>query len=101
MERQFGIQRPIAWLDRLEALVARELAPSGRKIGTALRISTIVKICPMNLGIFDRSRQCQEPEYLGKSERRERRLICLLEDGCFAEDAMQSGCNEGEDACKE
>jgi uncharacterized membrane protein YccC len=44
IERQFGIQRPIAWLDRLEALVARELAPSGRKIGTALRISTIVTI---------------------------------------------------------
>jgi len=31
-------------LDRLETLVARELAPSARKIGTALRISTIVTI---------------------------------------------------------
>jgi uncharacterized membrane protein YccC len=31
-------------LDRLEALVARELAPSSRKIRTALRISTIVTI---------------------------------------------------------
>jgi hypothetical protein len=40
----FGIQRPLAWLDRLEALVARELAPSARKIRTALRISTIVTI---------------------------------------------------------
>ena len=44
IEEQFGIQRPLAWLDRLEALVARELAPSARKIRTALRISTIVTI---------------------------------------------------------
>ena len=44
IEQQFGIQRPFAWLDRLEALVARELAPSSRKIRTALRISTIVTI---------------------------------------------------------
>ena len=41
---QFGIQRPLAWLNRLEALVARELAPSARKIRTALRISTIATI---------------------------------------------------------
>ena len=44
IEQQFGIQRPLAWLDRLEALVARELAPSARKIRTALRISAIVTI---------------------------------------------------------
>jgi hypothetical protein len=44
IERQFGIQRPFAWLDRLDALVAHELAPSGRKIRTALRIATIVTI---------------------------------------------------------
>ena len=44
IERQFGIQRPLAWLDRLEALVARELAPNRRKIRTALRIATIVTI---------------------------------------------------------
>ncbi|HTW89859.1 MAG TPA: FUSC family protein [Candidatus Binataceae bacterium] len=44
IEQQFGIQRPFAWLDRLETLVARELTPSGRKIRTALRISTIVTI---------------------------------------------------------
>ena len=44
IEQQFGIQRPLAWLDRLEALVARELAPSARKIRTALRIATIVTI---------------------------------------------------------
>ena len=44
IEQQFGIQRPFAWLDRIEALVARELAPSARKIRTALRIATIVTI---------------------------------------------------------
>jgi hypothetical protein len=44
IEQQFRIQQPLAWLDRLEALVARELAPSARKIRTALRISTIVTI---------------------------------------------------------
>jgi len=44
IEQPFGIQRPLVWLDRLEALVARELAPSTRKIRTALRISTIVTI---------------------------------------------------------
>jgi hypothetical protein len=44
IEQQFGIQRPLAWLDQLEALVARELAPSPRKIRTTLRISTIVTI---------------------------------------------------------
>src|SRR5579863_4646020 len=42
--QRFGIQRPLAWLDRLEALVAHELAPGPRKIRTALRISTIVTI---------------------------------------------------------
>jgi len=44
IEQQFGIQRPLGRVDRLEALVARELAPSARKIRTALRISTIVTI---------------------------------------------------------
>jgi uncharacterized membrane protein YccC len=44
IEQQFGIQRPLAWLDRLEALVVRELAPSARKIRTALRVSIIVTI---------------------------------------------------------
>jgi hypothetical protein len=44
LEQHFGILRPFAWLDRLEALVARELAPSARKIRTALRIATIVTI---------------------------------------------------------
>jgi uncharacterized membrane protein YccC len=44
IEQQSGIQRPLAWLDRLEALVTRELAPSPRKIRTALRISSIVTI---------------------------------------------------------
>jgi uncharacterized membrane protein YccC len=44
IEQPFGTQRPFAWLDRLEALVAHELAPSARKIRTALRISAIVTI---------------------------------------------------------
>ena len=44
IEQQFGIRRPLAWIDRLEALVARELAPNARKIRTALRISAIVTI---------------------------------------------------------
>ena len=44
IEQQFGIQRPLAWLDRLGEPVARELALSPRKIRTALRIATIVTI---------------------------------------------------------
>ena len=44
VRQQFRIQQPLLWLDQLEALVARELAPSARKIRTALRISTIVTI---------------------------------------------------------
>ena len=44
IEQQFGIQRPLAWLDRLGVLVAHELAPNARKIRTALRIATIVTI---------------------------------------------------------
>src|SRR5580700_9874663 len=43
-EHRFGIQRPLAWFDRLGALVVRELAPGARKIRTALRIATIVTI---------------------------------------------------------
>ena len=42
IEQQVGIQPPPAWLDRLKALVARELAPSLRKIRSALRVSMIV-----------------------------------------------------------
>lgn len=44
IEQEFGLPRPLAWLDRLRALVARELAPSPRKIRTALRVSMIVTI---------------------------------------------------------
>ena len=44
IEQRFRIQRPLASLDQLGALVARELAPSARKIRTALRIATIVTI---------------------------------------------------------
>ena len=44
IEQQFGVQRPLAWLDRLQALVAHELAPSARKIRTVARISMIVTV---------------------------------------------------------
>ena len=44
VERLSSFQRPIAWLDKLEELVRRELAPNARKIRTALRIATIVTI---------------------------------------------------------
>ena len=43
-EQPFDLRRPFAWSNRLEALVARELAPSARKIRTALRIATIVTV---------------------------------------------------------
>jgi hypothetical protein len=38
------IAQPFGWLDQLERLLARELAPSPRKFRTALRISTIATI---------------------------------------------------------
>ena len=38
------IAQPSGWLDQLERLLARELAPSSRKFRTALRISTIATI---------------------------------------------------------
>src|ERR1700691_4876694 len=44
IEQRFGFQGPLAWLDRLEALLAHELAPNARKLRTALRISTMVTI---------------------------------------------------------
>ena len=44
IEQQFSLRHPLAWLDRLEAQVAHELAPGGRKVRTALRISAIVTI---------------------------------------------------------
>ena len=44
VEPQLRIRQPFVWLDRLETLVARELAPSSRKIRTALRVSMIVTI---------------------------------------------------------
>ena len=44
VEQQVGIQRPLAWFDRLKALLAGELAPSPRRIRTALRVSMIVTI---------------------------------------------------------
>jgi hypothetical protein len=39
--QQFRIHQPLVWFDQLEALVARELAPSPRKIRTTLRISVL------------------------------------------------------------
>ena len=44
VEQQVGIQRPLAWFDRLKALLAGELAPSPRRIRIALRVSMIVTI---------------------------------------------------------
>jgi uncharacterized membrane protein YccC len=44
VEQQFDIPRPLAWLDQFEALLARELAPSRRKVRSALRVSAIVTI---------------------------------------------------------
>jgi hypothetical protein len=38
------LARPFGWLDQLEALLARELAPTTRKFRTALRFSTIATI---------------------------------------------------------
>src|ERR1700722_14247449 len=58
-QRFFGLQWPFAWLDRLEALVTRELAPSARKIHTAIRISTIVTIA---IGL---DASCHVDTYLG------------------------------------
>jgi hypothetical protein len=40
----FRIARPFEWLDELQALLARELAPSTRKLRTALRMTTIATI---------------------------------------------------------
>jgi hypothetical protein len=44
VEPQFRIRQPFVWLDQLQALTARELAPSTRRIRTVLRIATIVTI---------------------------------------------------------
>ncbi len=38
------IAQPSGWLDQLQRLLARELAPSSRKFRTALRIATIATI---------------------------------------------------------
>ncbi len=42
INQELRIERPFAWLDRLEALLKQELAPSARKIRSALRVATIV-----------------------------------------------------------
>src|SRR5271163_1026978 len=38
------LAQPSAWFDQLAALLARELAPSSRKLRTALRFTTIATI---------------------------------------------------------
>jgi uncharacterized membrane protein YccC len=52
---EFRLPRPTVWLDQLAALLARELAPSSRKLRTALRMTTIatlgaglITICHVN-----------------------------------------------------
>jgi hypothetical protein len=56
--RNAAQSRPSAWLDRLELLVASELAPSAEKFRTALRLTTIgtvgaglVAICHVNSAV--------------------------------------------------
>ena len=44
VKHDLRIAQPSGWLDQLERLLARELAPSPRKFRTALRISTIATI---------------------------------------------------------
>jgi hypothetical protein len=44
VEHDLQIAQPSGWLDKLDKLLARELAPSSRKFRTALRISTIATI---------------------------------------------------------
>ena len=52
---EFRLPQPSVWFDQLAALLARELAPSSRKLRTALRIATIgtlgaglITICHVN-----------------------------------------------------
>ena len=44
VKQELGFARPFAWFDQLEALLARELAPSARKFRTAFRLTTIATI---------------------------------------------------------
>ena len=44
VKHDLQMAQPSGWLDQLERLIARELAPSPRKFRTALRISTIATI---------------------------------------------------------
>jgi uncharacterized membrane protein YccC len=41
VKQNIRFPHPFEWLDRIEVLLARELAPSSRKIRTALRLATI------------------------------------------------------------
>jgi uncharacterized membrane protein YccC len=44
VKHELLLARPFGWFDQLEALLARELAPTSRKLRTALRISSIATI---------------------------------------------------------
>jgi Fusaric acid resistance protein family len=54
-KQEFRVLPSFGWLDQLEALLARELAPSSRKFRTALRLTTVatigaglIEICHVN-----------------------------------------------------
>ena len=44
IKQELLLARPFGWFDQLERLLARELAPTSRKLRTALRIATIATI---------------------------------------------------------
>ena len=41
---ELHVAQPLGWYDQLEALLARELAPTSRKFRTAFRLTTIATI---------------------------------------------------------
>src|ERR1700693_1794129 len=44
LKQELRVAPPLGWFDQLEALLARELAPTSRKFRTALRLTTIATI---------------------------------------------------------
>jgi uncharacterized membrane protein YccC len=44
VRQELSLPRPFAWFDQLEVLLARELAPSRRKLRTAFRFTTIATL---------------------------------------------------------
>ncbi len=44
VKSELRLPHPLAWFDKLEALLSKELAPSSRKLRTALRYTTIATI---------------------------------------------------------